>query len=171
MAISFNKIAKSFTGFSTPIFGVSWSPPETEREVVRKLFIYLEDKRVLYYPFDMESPHHVVDSILEIRKHLTEILMKLDESSELILHFRMMRASCRKFLDYFSKEKLGKRFFYPESLTKLGELRGVFGLQIAQLSVKYGIDVDDELSIILPGEDEEIEKAPIKKEKVHKINK
>lgn len=158
MAISFKKIAKSFTGFSTPIFGVSWKPPKLEREIVRNLFIYLEDKRVLFYPFDMENPNHVVESVLEIRKHLTEILQNLDESSELILHFRTMRASCRKFLDYFNKKKLGKRFFYPESLTKLGELRGVMGLQIAQLSIKYGIDVDDELSIILPGEDEKIRK-------------
>lgn len=94
--------------------------------------------------------------------------MKLDESSELILHFRMMRASCRKFLDYFNKEKLGKRFSYPESLTKLGELRGVFGLKIAQLSIKYGIDVADELSIILPGEDEEVKKVPTRKEKINK---
>ena len=78
--------------------------------------------------------------------------------SELILHSRTRRDYCRKFLDYFNKKKLGKKFFYPEYLTKIGELRGILGLKIAQLSIKYGIDVDDELSIILTGENEEIRK-------------
>ena len=32
----------------------------------------------------------------------------------------------------------------------LGELRGVFGLHVAQLAVRYGIDVPDELATILP---------------------
>jgi hypothetical protein len=103
----------------------------------------------------MENPNHVVDSILEIRKHLTGILQTVDEGSDLIAHLRAMRAACRKFLDFFDQKKLGRRFYYPNSLTALGELRGVFGLHIAQLCVKYGVDVDGELETILPIEDQE----------------
>jgi hypothetical protein len=155
MSISFKKIAKSLTGISTPVFGISWNPPATERDVVRKLVLFLEDRRALYHPYDMENPHYIVDSILEIRKHLTDVLQTLDEGSELIAHLRALRAACRKFLDFFDEKKLGRRFYYPDSLTALGELRGVFGLHIAQLCVKYGIDVDGVLEIILPVEDEE----------------
>lgn len=36
----------------------------------------------------------------------------------------------------------------------LGELRGVFGVHLARLAVAYGIDVEDDLGSILPGEDE-----------------
>jgi hypothetical protein len=155
MSITFKKIAKSVTGLSTPVFGVSWNPPTTEREVVRKLVLFLEDRRALYHPYDMEDPHYVVDSILQIRKHLSDVLQTLDESSGIIAHLRAMRAACRKFLDFFDQKKLRRRFYYPDSLTALGELRGVFGLQIAQLCAKYGIDVDGELEMILPAEDQE----------------
>jgi len=155
MAVSFKRIAKRITGISVPIFGVSWTPPETDREVVRKLVLYLEDRRALYHPYDMESPHYVIESVLEIRRHLTEVLQTLDEGSDLIAYLRAMRAACRKFLDFFDNKKLGRRFNYPDTLTALGELRGVFGIHIAELCVKYGLDIEGELEIILPVEDEE----------------
>jgi hypothetical protein len=50
MKTTFKKIAKSLTGISTPVFGVSWTPPESDREVVRKLVVFLEDRRALYSP-------------------------------------------------------------------------------------------------------------------------
>lgn len=156
MKIPFKNLIKRLTGFSTPIFGISWDPPESERDIARKLIIYLEDKRVLYYPFDMEDPQYVVSSILEIRKYLTKTLQNLSEDSQLFSHFRSMRSACRKFLDYFDKSKLGPRFYYLESLTKLGELRAIFGFNLAQICVKYGIDINSELATILPEEDEDI---------------
>jgi hypothetical protein len=39
----------------------------------------------------------------------------------------------------------------------LGELRAVFGIHIAQLSAKFGIDIEDELAVILPAEVDEVE--------------
>jgi hypothetical protein len=33
--MKFKKMAKSLTGISTPVFGISWSPLETDREIVR----------------------------------------------------------------------------------------------------------------------------------------
>jgi len=50
-----------------------------------------------------------------------------------------------------------------EFFAALGELRAVFGIHIAQLAVKYGIDVEDELAAILPIEDEQIRKTGIKR--------
>jgi hypothetical protein len=32
----------------------------------------------------------------------------------------------------------------------LGELRAVFGVHVAQLSAKFGIDIEDDLATILP---------------------
>lgn len=37
----------------------------------------------------------------------------------------------------------------------LGELRGTFGIMLAQMAVAYGIDIEDELSSILPEKDSE----------------
>ena len=36
----------------------------------------------------------------------------------------------------------------------LGELRGTFGIMIAQIAVAYGINVEEELASILPNKEE-----------------
>lgn len=153
MTISFDKIARRITGFSTPIFGVSWNPPKDEREIVRKLIIYLEDRRVLYNPYRLEYFDPVVDSILQIRKNLTEVLENLDEKSKATPSVRAMRAACRKFLNQVAGRE--HRFMDVDLIFYLGELRGVFGNHIAVLCTMYGIDVEGDLGEILPVEDKE----------------
>jgi hypothetical protein len=153
MTVSFKRIAKSLTGFSTPIFGVSWNPPKDEREVIRKMIIFLEDRRVLFNPYRLEHFDPVIDSVLKIRKNLTEVLENLGENSEAVPSIRAMRAECRKFLDYISEQE--HRFMLTDLYVGLGELRGVFGQHIARLCTMYGIDVEGDLVKILPIEDKE----------------
>ena len=101
MKIDFKRMAKSLTGISTPVFGVSWNwnPPESERNIVRKLITFLEDRRALYNPYNIETPMWVMESVLEIRKKITEVLGTLDENSGISPHLRAMRAACRKFMN------------------------------------------------------------------------
>jgi hypothetical protein len=42
------QIAKRLTGISTPIGGISWTPPVDERDVAKKLLVFLEDRRALF---------------------------------------------------------------------------------------------------------------------------
>ena len=62
--MKFKEIAKRITGFSTPIFGVSWNPDNTERDIARKVILYLQDRRVLHTPFGMQytDPTHPIGS-------------------------------------------------------------------------------------------------------------
>ena len=157
MKVSFKRIARRLTGTSTPVFGVSWNPPEAEREIVRKLITFLEDHRALYNPLDIGMPQYIDRAIAEVRRQLTSILETLDENSEIAQHVRAMRAACRKFpnettphnrLKYYGKGD-------SESSVALGELRSTFGTHIAQLGVMYGIDVEEELVSTLPALDDE----------------
>ncbi|ABK17584.1 DUF6650 family protein [Syntrophobacter fumaroxidans] len=59
------------TGVSTPVGGVNWTPPIAEADVAKKLLVFLEDRRVLFMPYDSEVGYYVVESILEIRQRLT----------------------------------------------------------------------------------------------------
>jgi len=152
MKVNFNRVARTITGFSTPVFGISWNPPESERETVRKLITFLEDRRALFNPYDIENPHWLIESVLEIRKTLTESLQALAEESGIASHLRALRAACRKFLDQTEMIERG-RAPYSNIFAALGEMRGVFGIHIAQLCVKYGVDVEDELAAIFPVED------------------
>jgi len=151
MKVPFKKIAKSLTGISTPVFGISWNPPETEREIVRKLLVFLEDRRTLYNPYNIETTMFVDQSLIEIRKELTSTLQRIGDNPDISPHLRAMRAACRKYLNEVG-DQTRPRFSYRdfEVFASLGELRTIFGIHIAQLAVKYGIDIEQELASILP---------------------
>jgi hypothetical protein len=67
----YTEIASRLTGISRPIFGVSWNPPEAEVTAAKRILAFLEDRRVLYNPTEMEIPHHCQVSVLETRRFLT----------------------------------------------------------------------------------------------------
>jgi hypothetical protein len=160
--MKFSEIAGRITAFSTPIFGVQWTPPRVDREVAREVIVFLEDRRALYSPYEAEVPEHVVSSVFEIRRFLTELVRRGGTAQELTDSLRAMRLACRKLIEATS-ERQGRELYVPTPSDilrggttswifnqSLGELRGVFGLHIAQLAVRYGIDVPDELATILP---------------------
>src|ERR1700739_669859 len=97
--MKFSEIANRLTGISTPFGGASWQPAEMEIATARRVVAFLEDRRVLYEPGEMEVPSHCVHSVIEIRHCLSDELGKLDGGSELAASLRAMRAACRKFLE------------------------------------------------------------------------
>lgn len=46
--MKFKEVIGRITGFSVPIFGVSWNPPQPDVTAARKVLVFLEDRRVLY---------------------------------------------------------------------------------------------------------------------------
>jgi hypothetical protein len=97
--IGFKEIASRITGISLPVFGLSWSPPPSEREIVRETFIFLEDRRALYNDYAHEIDHEVAESVIAIRSEPTAALKRLPEKSEAAPCLRSMRAACREYLD------------------------------------------------------------------------
>lgn len=75
--IAAKSLARRLTGFSLPFFGVQWTPPADEREIVRGLLTALEDRRVLFVPHHLEVVSHVTSSVLQIREILTKTLQAL----------------------------------------------------------------------------------------------
>ena len=156
--MKFGDVLNRITGFSVPVFGVQWSPTETERSVARRILAFLEDRRVLYVPSEMEQPHQCVESVLRIREFLTAELGSLDSKTSIAQSLRALRAACRKFHDTVNVEKgaiirHGAEYGHYASWLfngALGELRGVFGVHIATLAASYGLDVEGELASILP---------------------
>ena len=156
--LPFREIAQRLTGISTPVFGLSWNPPEEKREIVRRLVAFLEDRRALYADFHMEYGPWVEKSILEMRAEITNTLKVCPEDENLTGPLRAMRAACRKFLDEMGPPDGGRRMYYPREAMMwhaLGELRGVFGLHLARLCAAFGIDVEAELAGIFPPSEEE----------------
>jgi hypothetical protein len=160
--MKFREVVSRVTGLSVPIFGVQWNPPEAESAVARRVIAFLEDRRVLFVPSEMEVPDHCVESVLRIREFLTAELGKLDAEKELALSLRAMRAACRKFLAAVDADdrraiKFGAhQGHYANWIFNgaVGELRGVFGIHIARLAASHGLDVEDDLASILPASPE-----------------
>ena len=69
--MKFSEIANRLTGISTPLVGVSWQPTDLEVSAARRVIAFLEDRRVLYAPDELEVPEHCVQSVLEIRRFLS----------------------------------------------------------------------------------------------------
>lgn len=159
--MKFPEIAKRLTGFSTPVFGVSWNPPESERAVAKRVITQLEDRRVLYNPSEMEVPDYCVTSVVDIRRMLSRELGSLGDKSALAKSLRAMRTACRKFLDSVQADERVVRFgaqtghFASWQFNgAVGELRGVFGVHLAQIATQYGLDIEGDLALILPAADE-----------------
>jgi hypothetical protein len=156
--VKFKEILARITGFSVPVFGVSWNPPQPEVVSAHRVITYLEDRRVLYNPYNFEVTEQCVQSVLDIRRFLTGVIGELGADSQLADHLRAMRAACRAFLDVTSPA--GGRHgvarphwigsFESSFFTALGELRAVIGLHVAAIAVMHGLDVEGDLASVLP---------------------
>jgi hypothetical protein len=159
--MNFKEFANRLTGFSIPIFGLSWTPAKLEIEIAKKVVIFLEDKRVLYVVYELESPRHCITSIIQIREFLTTQIFELGDNSELTNILRAMRGSCRKFLEsvqeqwYFDNARgeishdlgmSGQIHFY----NAMGMLRATMGVLIARIIVMHGLDFEGDLITIIP---------------------
>ena len=158
----FSEITNRLTGISTPIGGVSWQPAKSELSAARRVVTFLEDRRVLYSPSELEVPSHCVDSVLQIRRFLTSEMGKLEDKSELAASLRAMRTACRKFLDSVGGDdsevvRHAREYVHYASwefYSALGEMRGVFGIHLARIAASFHIDVEDSLASILPAKTE-----------------
>lgn len=150
-----SEIVARLNGISTPIGGVSWTPPQSDVQVARGVLLYLEDRRVLYAPAEVEMPDHCTASVLEMRRFLTDQLTAGGIAADLAADLRAMRAACRKFLDspHMHHRYGGWAMSDWRFNQALGEMRGVFGVHVAHMAARYGLDVPDVLAIILPAAD------------------
>lgn len=118
---------------------------------------YLEDRRVLYDPFEVEIPHACVRSVEEIRTELARFIAD-SRSPELRDPLRAIQAACRQFLtnvqgmvdhDFHIIEIQGgvDSWLFNQAL---GELRARIGTSVAVIVATFGIAVDEHLVKIMP---------------------
>jgi hypothetical protein len=156
--MKFLEIANRLTGISTPMGGASWQPIEMEVSAARRVITFLEDRRVLYAPDELEVPEHCVHSVLEIRHFLSGELGKLGAGSEFASNLRAMRAACRKFLERVGTDGREVVLYANHHghwaswtfYSALGEMRGTFGVHLAKIAAEFRLDVEDRLAAILP---------------------
>jgi Family of unknown function (DUF6650) len=157
--MKFIDILKRINGLGIGGVSISWNPSRTDKGYVKEIISFLEDRRVLYNPSEMEVPRHCVESVLEIRRFLTGKIGQI-QGEKLSIILKGMQSACRKFLDTVGVQGDVLRFAGLQGHwanwtfnSAVGELRGVFGMYLAELSVMYKLDIEDNLASILPVSD------------------
>lgn len=134
--------------------------------------MFLEDRRALFDPYNVEAVALVGHSVQEIRVELTKALQTIGEASRAGEPLRTMRAACQRYLSRapaFRDEPYWHRrpHYYggpgfeeadDDFIMALGELRGAFGTCLGQIASSYGIEVHGQLAELLPGREEDNEK-------------
>ena len=64
-------------GFSTSLGGISWNKTTSSKEVFSHLLFFLESKRILVNPIEMEIKDWRVEAVLEIRQQLVNITQEV----------------------------------------------------------------------------------------------
>ena len=148
--------ARRITGISIPFGGVSWADPgPSEAEIVRRFLVFLEDRRVLYNPFQLETESQVERSIDQIREECTKVLQTLPASAAAGEPIRAIRAACRRFRDERYEEfphfdgEWQRRHGLPGFFLALGAFRALVGHQVALLAGRHNLDVEGDLASIL----------------------
>jgi hypothetical protein len=148
--------ARRVTGISTPFGGFQWTDPgPSERDIVRGLILFLEDRRVLYNPMILEVRSQVDPSIHQIRHECTNLLRQLGENAFAAVPIRAIREACRRFHDDANMEF---RFFANRGdheldagfFAALGAFRATIGQQLALLAAHYDLDIDGDLAAVMP---------------------
>ncbi|WP_339897694.1 DUF6650 family protein [uncultured Gilvimarinus sp.] len=151
--MEFKSILGRVNGISTPIFGVSWSPENTEKDKARRLITFLEDRRVLFYEEEREGADFCRQSVELIREKITDFLQDFETDKDIVKAIRKFRSACRAFCN-----EVGAINFNNEPVpvqrsilnAELAKLRKIAGVTIGSLAISYGLDVEDELASIIP---------------------
>ena len=134
----------SLSGFG---FGAGWEWASTDADIVRRLVVFLEDRRALAYGTHREDAGHVVSSVLQIRIELTNTLKELAPTSGASQTVRTLRDACLVFLD--RTNDMGDRGYDGEFADDLRELQDVFGYGVRGLADAYDITVHAPLAVLL----------------------
>ncbi len=156
---------RRLTGFSLPWGGIQWENTEGDEEIARQTIQFLEDRRVLFnIPPHAENAIDAYGSVLQIRKFLTDQIMKSRPGKSVEQCLRAMRTACRAFVSSDLGNPSPDGEIAGDDLIRwhrsLGEFRARMGDQIALLVSNYDLPLEAELAEILPPPDDPGEFVP-----------
>lgn len=86
-------------GISVPIGGISLEYTESGQKGIQEMFYYLESKRLLINPKEMENKEWSEKSAIEIKNKLVDILSRYKYDQNIITIIKQMVDACNEFLD------------------------------------------------------------------------
>jgi hypothetical protein len=124
-----------------PVGGVGFETTEGDRDVVRGLFIFLEDRHILSIePHDDVGPDHIVDSVREVREELVDSAKRLTAKSVAAEPILRMREVCAEYLHWRAASSREALFI------GIGRIQGVFAAEVRRLARLYDLEMPRRLT-------------------------
>ena len=86
-------------GFSTSIGGISWNKTTSSKELFTHLLFFLESKRILVNPIELEFKDWCIESVLEIKQQLVNITQEVKLKDFDADRIRNLIDACNNYLD------------------------------------------------------------------------
>lgn len=86
-------------GFSTSLGGISWNKTTSSKEMFTHLLFFLESKRILVNPIELEFKDWCIESVLEIKQQLVNITQELKLKAFDAAIIRNLIDACNDYLD------------------------------------------------------------------------
>jgi hypothetical protein len=141
---------RRITGISLPIIGVQWSLGADERDAIRKLLMFLEDRRILYAdePKDLKelnrkhsnSANEITSSVNLIRAELVKTRQSYSFDMKTSKVIESMQEACRRVMEGNYSRPVDNRAA-PVWVQHVGRMRRIFGVSIFALSKSYDLEL------------------------------
>ena len=141
-------------GISVPIGGISWEYTESGQKGIQEMFYYLESKRLLINPKEMEKKEWSEKSAIEIKNKLVDILSRYKYDQSIITIIKQMVDACNEFLDNMQRVEV-RGILYKnlqsdwedlEYGVAMKKFRKIFRDNIKLLAETYNITFSKEIS-------------------------
>ena len=86
-------------GFSTSLGGISWNKTTSSKEMFSHLLFFLESKRILVNPIELEFKDWCIESVLEIKQQLVNITQEVELKDFDADMIRNLVDACNTYLD------------------------------------------------------------------------
>lgn len=139
-------------GISVPFGGISWSKTNSAKEMFSYLLLFLESKRILVNPTEMEIKEWCVKSVLEIKNTLVSITKDIKLKNDEISIITSLIDSCNEYLDIVSPMNLngiiyknGDKWVDLNFDSAMKKFRASFKAQINIIEEKYKIKFNKDI--------------------------
>lgn len=132
-------------GISFPFGGVSWNKCTIAKERFRDLLLFLEGKRILVNPIEMELKYECIESVLDIKARLMSITQDVSFEAKDIDIVRILVYACNEFLDTVKDDKIPHLIYKKDNISwidyqfdiAMKNFRAAFREQIGVIENKY----------------------------------
>ena len=131
-------------GFSTSLGGISWNKTTSSKEMFSHLLFFLESKRILVNPIELEFKDWCIESVLEIKQQLVNITQEMELKDFDADMIRNLVDACNTYLDTVTPMNLPGIIYKKDGRWEelnfdraMKDFRNSFKLEIAKIEKKY----------------------------------